>query len=73
MVARGLAWSVIMGRPAGDRAYDGLSLVYKRIADDVPPNVVVVAYPTGTIPTAKLRALIDFCKHELADEGKPVQ
>lgn len=73
MVARGLAWSVIMGRPAGDRTYDGLSLIYKEIADDVPSNVVVVAYPEGTVPTAKVRALIDFCKYEFADEGQPVQ
>ncbi|WP_219414424.1 LysR family transcriptional regulator [Pseudonocardia nigra] len=73
MVARGLGYTIIMGRPHGDRTYDGLPLAYKRIADEVPRNAVVVAYPTGTTPTAKVRTLIDFCRHEFAEEGQPVQ
>lgn len=73
MVARGLGYTVIMGRPYGDRTYEGLSLAYRRIADDLPHNAVVIAYPQGTTPTAKVRALVDFCKHEFAEERHPVQ
>ncbi|MBR8642126.1 LysR family transcriptional regulator [Streptomyces tuirus] len=70
MVARGLGYTIIMGRPQGDRTYDGLPLAYRRIADDVPPNSVVVAYPEGTIPTAKVSTLIAFCRHEFGKEGR---
>ncbi|MFF5990558.1 LysR substrate-binding domain-containing protein [Prauserella flavalba] len=73
MVGRGLGYSVLMGRPFGDRTYDGLPLVYKRIADEVPDNAVVLAHPRGSVPTAKVRALADFCRREFAEEGHPVQ
>ncbi|MEW2397973.1 LysR substrate-binding domain-containing protein [Streptomyces sp. NPDC046862] len=72
MVARGLGYTIIMGRPQGDRTYDGLPLAYRRIADDVPPNSVVIAYPDGTIPTAKVSTLIAFCRHEFGKEGQRV-
>jgi DNA-binding transcriptional LysR family regulator len=72
MVARGLGYTIIMGRPFGDRTYDGLPLAYRRIADDVPPNSVVLAYPEGTVPTAKVRTLVAFCKREFAGEGQPM-
>ena len=72
MVARGLGYTIIMGRPYGDRTYDGLPLAYRRIADEVPANNVVVAYPQGTVPTAKIRTLIAFCKEEFGSEGYTV-
>ena len=72
MVARGLGYTVIMGRPYGDHTYDGLPLAYRRIADDVPANHVVVAYPRGTVPTAKIRTLVAFCKDEFGSEGYTV-
>lgn len=71
MVARGLGYSIIMGRPFGDRTYDGLPITYTRIADEVPPNAIVVAYPEGTRPTAKIRALTEFCRTEFGHEGDP--
>ncbi|GLJ62282.1 LysR family transcriptional regulator [Microbacterium barkeri] len=70
MVARGLGYSIIMGRPFGDHTYDGLPISYCRIADELEPNAVVVAYPDGTIPTAKITALVEFCKHEFGHEGE---
>ncbi|MFT4468632.1 LysR family transcriptional regulator [Arthrobacter sulfonylureivorans] len=70
MVARGLGYTIIMGRPYGDYTYDGLPLVYRRIADDIPENAVVVAYPEGTTPTAKVRTLIAFCRSEFGAEGQ---
>jgi DNA-binding transcriptional LysR family regulator len=70
MVARSLGYTIIMGRPSGDRTCEDLPLAYRRIADDVPPNSVVITYPEGTIPTAKVRTLIAFCRHEFAKEGQ---
>ncbi|MFB6674569.1 LysR family transcriptional regulator [Streptomyces sp. NPDC056390] len=70
MVARGLGYTIIMGRPYGDRTYDGLPLAYRPIADEVPPNSIVVGYPEGTLPTAKMRTLIAYCRHEFAQEGQ---
>ncbi|MFD1213450.1 LysR family transcriptional regulator [Arthrobacter sp. GCM10027362] len=73
MVARGLGYTIIMGRPYGDYTYDGLPLAYRRIADDVPDNAVVVAYPEGTTPTAKVRTLVAFCRAEFGTEGPQVR
>ena len=72
MVARGLGYTIIMGRPYGDRTYDGLPLAYRRIADEVPPNSVVIVYPEGTVPTGKVRTLTAFCRREFAQEGQPM-
>lgn len=69
MVARGLGYTIIMGRPYGDYTYDGLPLAYRRIADDIPRNAVVVSYPDGMRQTASMRELVDFCRNEFADEG----
>lgn len=70
MVARGLGYSILMGRPYGDHTYDGLPVVYKRISDDIPTSIVSVAYPEGTRPTAKLRALAAFCLEEFGADGE---
>lgn len=61
MVARGLGYTITMGRPTGTRTYDDLPLVYKPISDDIPDNAVVIAYPQGTAPTAKMQAVINYC------------
>ncbi len=72
MVARGLGYTVIMGRPHGDLTYEGLPLTYRDISDDLPANNVVVAYPEGAVPTAKIRTLIDFCKNKNSADGYTV-
>lgn len=69
MVARGLGYTIIMGRPYGDYTYDGLPLAYRRIADEIPENAIVLAYPEGSTLTAKIRTLISFCRTEFAAEG----
>jgi DNA-binding transcriptional LysR family regulator len=69
MVARGLGYTVIMGRPYGDVTYDGLPLAYRPIADEVEPNAIVIAYPEGTTPTATVHELIRFAKEEFGGEG----
>lgn len=66
MVARGLGYSIIMGRPHSDFTYDGLPIVYRRIADDIPENAVVVAFPDGLERTENLATLISFCQEEFA-------
>jgi Transcriptional regulator len=68
MVARGLGYTIIMGRPFGDRSIEGLPLVYRRIADPIPRNAVVVATPKGTRPHARLVALLDFCERHFAGD-----
>lgn len=73
LVARGLAYSVLMGRPLGDRTYEGLPLAYRRIKDDLPDIAVVAATPRGTAPSGKVRALIEYCVDEFAHDGSRVQ
>ena len=65
---KGLGYTILMGRPYGDRTYDGLPLVYRRISDDVAPNSVVLAVPERMQPSAMLTHLITFCQGEFADE-----
>ena len=60
LVARGLAYTIIMGRPHGDTSYDGLPLVYRPIADPLPENAVVLALASGARPTAKTKELLRF-------------
>lgn len=69
MVARGLGYSIIMGRPHSDFTYDGLPITYRKIADDIPRNAVVIAVPEGLELTEKISTLIAFCKKEFAAES----
>jgi DNA-binding transcriptional LysR family regulator len=73
LVARGLAYSVLMGRPLGDQTYEGLPLAYRRIKDDLPDNAVVAAYPPGTVPSEKVRALLAYCQDEFSADRSRVQ
>jgi len=68
MVAYGLGYTIIMGRPYGDRSIEGLPLVYRRIADPIPANSVVLAVPKGMRPHARLTALLRFCERHFAGE-----
>jgi DNA-binding transcriptional LysR family regulator len=73
LVARGLAYSVLMGRPLGDRTYEGLPLAYRRIKDDLPDNAVVAAYPRGMVPSQKVRTLLKYCQDEFSPDRSRVQ
>ena len=68
MVAYGLGYTIIMGRPYGDRSIEGLPLVYRRIADPIPANSVVLAVPKGMRPHARLTARLRFCERHFAGE-----
>lgn len=73
VVGRGLAYSMIMGRPLGDRTYEGNPLVYRRIADEMPQNSVELVYPAGGLTDAKVRALADFSREHLQEATVPMQ
>ncbi|CEA09466.1 Hydrogen peroxide-inducible genes activator [Arthrobacter saudimassiliensis] len=66
LVARGLGYTIIMGRPHGDQTYDGRPLVYRPIADDLPPNFIGLATAPGARRMARLDALADYCRHALS-------
>ncbi len=71
LVGRGLAYSIMMTRPPDDRTYEGLPLAYRRIADDLPDNALVLGCPRGVPPSGKITALIDYCRSEFGDESSP--
>ncbi|HXD27513.1 MAG TPA: LysR family transcriptional regulator [Arthrobacter sp.] len=73
VVGRGLGYTVIMGRPSGDRTYDGHGLVYKRIADDLPENSVQLVYQSGALGNAKVRELHEFATTQLEGIADPMQ
>ncbi|GEK80303.1 LysR family transcriptional regulator [Agrococcus baldri] len=72
LVARGLGYAIIMGRPHGDRTYDGLPVVYRPIADDIPTNALVLATAPGTRASARLTALGGFCREVLSSQLRAV-
>jgi DNA-binding transcriptional LysR family regulator len=69
MVARGLGYTIMMGRPHGDRSYDGLALEYRPIADALDPNALVLAVRDRDPLNAKLDHLVEFCRAEFAGKG----
>jgi len=71
LVARGLGYTIIMGRPYGDLTYEGMPVVYRPILDDLPANALVLAVPKGGRPTAKLRELTEFCAEAFGDDLEP--
>ncbi|MER8073420.1 LysR family transcriptional regulator [Streptomyces sp. NPDC094034] len=77
LVARGLGYTIIMGRPHGDLTYDGRSIVYRPIADELPANYVVLATAPGARQTARIEALRAYCREAIAGllssrDGTPV-
>lgn len=73
VVGRGLGYTVIMGRPSGDRTYEGHELVYKRIADELPENSVQLVFQSGSLGNAKVRALRDYASTQLGGIADPMQ
>jgi len=77
LVARGLGYTIIMGRPHGDLTYDGRSIVYRPIADELPANHVVLATAPGARRTARIEALRAYCSealagHSTSSDGAPM-
>lgn len=71
VVGLGLAYSIIMGRPTGDRSYRGDKLVYKPIANNVSTTSVELIYAPAAMKNAKVRALRQFSKNYLNSPVTP--
>jgi DNA-binding transcriptional LysR family regulator len=62
MVANGLGVAIAYSRPFGDPGRDGEPLVRRPIADPLPLQRILVAYPERTPPTAAHRAFLEEAK-----------
>lgn len=71
LVARGLGYTIIMGRPHGDLTYDGRPIVYRPIADEIPSNHVVLATALGARRVARVEALRAYCQDAISDNVTP--
>jgi DNA-binding transcriptional LysR family regulator len=63
MVANGLGVSVLVTRPASDRAYDGRRVERVPLAQSLLRQNVVLAWPARVAPTAPARALAECVRH----------
>lgn len=68
-----LGYTVLIGRPSGDKTFEGQGLVYKRIADELPENAVQLVFPSESLGNVELRALRDFATTQLGDIADPRQ
>lgn len=73
LVGRGLGYTVLMGRPQGDRTVDGAPLAYCRIEDEMPPNSVDLIFAPGARVDAKVRELVRFAANDLHHGAGPMQ
>lgn len=60
LVARGLGFSLLITRPAGDLSYEGLPLAIRPIDDVVEPGRLLLARLPAVRPTRLERAFTDF-------------
>jgi DNA-binding transcriptional LysR family regulator len=66
MVANGLGVSVLVTRPASDRAYDGKRVARLRLAGAGLHQGVILAWPEWSTPTEPARALAECVRAQLA-------
>jgi DNA-binding transcriptional LysR family regulator len=62
MVANGLGVAIAYSRPFGDVGREGEPLVRRPIADPLPMQRILIAFPHKTPPTAARRAFVDEAK-----------
>jgi len=65
-VARGLGYSILHQRPQHGLTYDGGKLATVEIRDDVPDLKTVLAYLRTQRPTARVRAVAQAVRHQIA-------
>ncbi|WP_120523087.1 LysR substrate-binding domain-containing protein [Arthrobacter celericrescens] len=65
-VARGLGYSILHQRPQHGLTYDGGKLATVEIRDDVPELKTVLAYLRTQRPTARVRAVAQAVRHQIA-------
>ncbi len=62
LVGNGHGYSILVTRPAGDLTYDGIRLVSRPIAEDIPPGRIVLAYLVRARRTRLSETFANFCK-----------
>ena len=69
MVGRGLGYSLLATRPAGDLSYDGKPLAIRPLSDNVRPSRIVLASRKGADLPEAAEAFAFLCRemfeHEL--------
>jgi DNA-binding transcriptional LysR family regulator len=65
-VARGLGYSILHQRPQHQLTYDGGHLATVEIQDDVPELKTVLAHLRTQRPTARVRAVAQAVRHQIA-------
>lgn len=66
MVASGAGYSLLVTRPAGDRAYDGRRIACLPLADPVEPSRIVLARHAAARPTRLLDCFARYCRERFA-------
>ena len=70
LVGRGLGYSLLVTRPAGDRTYDGLALAARPIADRVAGSDVALACLAGVRPSRAATAFGGDCQAWFAERRR---
>jgi DNA-binding transcriptional LysR family regulator len=65
LVARNLGYALLISRPYGDVSYEGRRLVTRRLAGDLLPIDVSLAWVTGVRRTRRARAFAEHCRRML--------
>ncbi|MGA9277278.1 LysR family transcriptional regulator [Ilumatobacter sp.] len=68
MVASGMGWSLLTGRPRRGRSFEGLAFVGVEIAEQVDDVALVLAYPAVADLSGAARMFADVC-HGLIGSG----
>ncbi|GAB3555906.1 LysR family transcriptional regulator [Spelaeicoccus albus] len=66
LVARGLGYSVVNSRPKTGVAFDGNSVVYVPVSDELPVNTIMAALPPGVRPPRRVDEAIRICRDHYA-------
>jgi DNA-binding transcriptional LysR family regulator len=69
LVARGIGYSLFIQRPMVELSYEGRPLVTRPIKDPIDPLPVVLAWPSGAVPTRRATAFAEYCHAMLEDGG----
>jgi DNA-binding transcriptional LysR family regulator len=65
LVARNLGYGLLISRPHGDISYEGRPIVIRRLADDLLPIDVSLAWVTGVRRSRRARAFAGHCRRML--------
>lgn len=60
IVARGLAYAILVQRPANKLSYEGLPVLEREVEPPLPTCPVILAWPRDRRPSPRVRALAEF-------------